>query len=230
MLAHGYDRAPVDLLVNEYGGLVTKDELCHMLHPTSIDHLKRFMGLGTYLFSTGVTVRWLFANLAADDEARRFFFDTISRIQGFWREKGLVDQIKDRITRDSREASIIDRWRKISGATALGGAAIAAVSGIIIMVYRLLKATNTRTKTVERLVSEERHVLTQPPKGFQNVDICKDALKANTQTLFRRTLIREAQERGVRLKCRHFFTPQGELREEHDTCRMLLYIPSLPIR
>ena len=105
----------------------------------------------------------------------------------------------------------------------------AALALISYFIMRNRKLQQNSIKKLEEMDAKALLVASAVDDGVPSFaeELCKDAQTRTSSSEFRAAVMKAAQKHGVTLKYRHFFKPDGSLRNEKDVCTMLKAVPPL---
>jgi hypothetical protein len=105
----------------------------------------------------------------------------------------------------------------------------AVIALISYFIMRNRKLQQNSIKKLEEMDAKALLVASAVDDGVLSFaeDLCKDAQTRTSSSEFRAAMMKAAQKHGVTLKYRHFFKPDGSLRNEKDVCTMLKAVPPL---
>ena len=204
VLAVGYDTADASAFLSASGEVVSKAELCGRFND-ALQHV--------------------------DPHAKAGFWELLTRYtsMGFWGLVGLA-QYGSYFpeTFQMQTMGPEERARLNLGSTSiLPPAAVIALISYFIMRNRKLQQNSI--KKLEEMDAKALLVASAVDDGVPSFaeELCKDAQTRTSSSEFREAVMKAAQKHGVTLKYRHFFKPDGSLRNEKDVCTMLKAVPPL---
>ena len=216
VLAVGYDIADASAFLSASGEVVSKAELCARFDD-ALQHVDPNAKAGFWELLTRYTSMGLLALVGYRQYKSTYHWEDM--------KKGFEDMFLFPIKLDDKMAKYIHNNKQF------GDLSYAAVLALISYFFlRNRKLQQNSVKKLEEMDAKALLVASAVDIPSFAKELCKDAQTRTSSSEFRAAMMKAAQKHGVKLKYRHFFKPDGSLRNEKDVCTMLKAVPPMSRR
>ena len=208
ILAAGYETAEASVFISSSGEVVSKAELCGRFNKilSEVDpHTKADFTELLYRYTSMATFGYVgLRSIFKPNTSPKFGND--------------FDEFVASVHKYNQ--------RKTDDFNYLTEAAIVGLASLVLL--RKRKLLQNTVKKLEKIDSDDLQAAifknTLPPFAEE---ICNNLQLTSSER--RAALMKSAKENGVKLLYRHFFEPNGSLRDEKDVCKMLIAVPPPPL-